>query len=268
MSTRVLYPPGVPCWVDTIQPDLEAATSFYGQLFGWTFDGGLPVDGQWSYFVAKLHDDEVAGVAPLPPMIPEASASWATQVRVDCLCDSIKLAEAAGATVVLEFFDATPAGKMAVLEDPGGATISLWEPLARQGAVRVNEAGAWAMSTLVSTDPHKAAAFYREVFGWTSETFSSGEDEFTLFRLPGYVGGEPQQPVSREVVAVMAPQGEDGADAWTVDFWVSDLDRAIDQAQQLHGTVLRPASEAPAGRSAILADPAGAYFSVTQAPML
>ncbi len=35
MSERAHYPPGVPCWVDTLQPDPEAATRFYAALFGW-----------------------------------------------------------------------------------------------------------------------------------------------------------------------------------------------------------------------------------------
>ena len=46
-----------------------------------------------------------------------------------------------------------------------------------------------------------------------------------MFRLPGYVGGEPQQPVSREVVAVMVPTEADEA-RWLVNFWVDDLDAA------------------------------------------
>jgi len=268
MSKRGHYPAGVPCWVDTIQPDLEAATHFYGGLMGWTLEGGLPVDGHWSHYVARVHDDEVAGIAPLPPLVPDVPASWVTQVRVDSIVDSVKIAESAGATVVLEFFDAAPAGRMAVLEDPGGAVISLWEPLSRQGAVRVNEAGAWAMSSLSSADTHAAAGFYREAFGWVTETTSVGDAEVTLFRLPGYIGGEPRQPVSREVVAVMVPTTEDGVDTdtWTVDFWVDDLDRTIALAELLQGSVLRPATEAPAGGSAVLADPAGAPFSVTQAP--
>ena len=31
---RTEYPPGVPCRIDTAQPDPEAATRFYGGLFG------------------------------------------------------------------------------------------------------------------------------------------------------------------------------------------------------------------------------------------
>ena len=39
MSERNGYPPGVPCWVDTQQPDPRAAMRFYEGLFGWEFSG-------------------------------------------------------------------------------------------------------------------------------------------------------------------------------------------------------------------------------------
>jgi predicted enzyme related to lactoylglutathione lyase len=32
----------VPCWVDTEQPDPDAACRFYGELFGWTFEDAVP----------------------------------------------------------------------------------------------------------------------------------------------------------------------------------------------------------------------------------
>ena len=266
MSKRTHYPAGVPCWVDALQPDLEAATEFYGALMGWSFEGGIPVDGRWSYYVARVDGDEVGGFAPLPPMPSDTQAGWSTQVRVDSITNSVKTAEAAGATIILASFDAAPAGKLAVLADPGGAVLCLWEALAREGAVRVNEAGAWAMSTLSSADPVTSAAFYRETFGWATETFSAGDIQVTLFRLSGYVGGEPEQPVSPDVVAVMIPRSEGAVNSWTVDFWVADVDATVALVEQLRGEVVRPVSDSPAGRSALLADPAGAVFSVTQAP--
>jgi uncharacterized protein len=54
-------------------------------------------------------------------------------------------------------------------------------------------------------DADAAVAFYTQLFGWETETFGAGESAVTLWRLPGYVGGEPEQPVSREVVGVIAP---------------------------------------------------------------
>jgi len=40
--TERTYPLGVPCWVDTQQPDVEAAIEFYAGLFGWTFQDAMP----------------------------------------------------------------------------------------------------------------------------------------------------------------------------------------------------------------------------------
>jgi len=156
---------------------------------------------------------------------------------------------------VLEF----EIGRLAVIRDPGGAVFNAWEPHTRHGAQLVNEPGAWAMSMLETPDPERAAAFYGELFGWTTEAFGPA----TMFRLPGYVGGEPQQPVSREVVAVMIPSQADTA-RWLVDFWVDDLDAAVARSEEAGGTTVTPPYEAPPGRSAVLADPAGVTFSISR----
>ena len=42
MPERDGYIPGVPCWVDTSQPDPEAALPFYRGLFGWEFEDVMP----------------------------------------------------------------------------------------------------------------------------------------------------------------------------------------------------------------------------------
>jgi uncharacterized protein len=95
------------------------------------------------------------------------------------------------------------------------------------------------------------------VFGWETESFGP----VTLFRLPGFVGGEPQQPVARDVVAVMMP-GD--AAAWTPGFWVHDVDAAATRAGELGGSVVMPPADDGVGRSAVLADPAGAVFTVSK----
>ena len=35
-QTAPTYAPGTPSWVDLATPDVEAATRFYNQIFGWT----------------------------------------------------------------------------------------------------------------------------------------------------------------------------------------------------------------------------------------
>jgi predicted enzyme related to lactoylglutathione lyase len=150
-----------------------------------------------------------------------------------------------------------------VLRDPAGASLCAWEAGTREGAKLVNEPSAWAMSALVTPDPEAAATFYGDVFGWETESFGP----VTLFRLPGYVGGEPSQPVPRDVVAAIAPDGDgdgDGPPRWSVDFWVGDADEAAAGARRMGGAVLAGPYDAPPFRQAVLADPEGAVFTVSQ----
>ena len=57
------------------------------------------------------------------------------------------------------------------------------------------------MSALSTPDLDGAKAFYGSVFGWETDTFAAGDFEVTLWRLPGFVGGEPEQPVPADVIA-------------------------------------------------------------------
>jgi len=54
MSDPDRYISGVPCWVDTTQPDPEAAAEFYGALFGWRLEDMMPPDAPGRYFAARL----------------------------------------------------------------------------------------------------------------------------------------------------------------------------------------------------------------------
>jgi predicted enzyme related to lactoylglutathione lyase len=164
-------------------------------------------------------------------------------------------------------FDASPAGRIAVLADPDGAVFCVWQPSERQGAQLVNEPSAWAMSMLHTNDPVRAEEFYAGLFGWQVETLETGETSVGLFRLPGYVGGEPDQPVARDVVAVMGPMDEPAPPRWSIDFWIEDADRAAAGARELGGEVLVAPHDRAGFRSAVLSDPSGAVFSVSRLMM-
>jgi predicted enzyme related to lactoylglutathione lyase len=224
--------------------------AFYGALFGWEFDGPGPGD----YFVAKVRGRDVAGVGNAPPGV---SLGWNTYVSVSSVNETVRAAD----HVLVESFDVLPAGRLAALEDPAGAIIGVWEPAQRLGCQVVNEASAYAMSALHTPDPDAAARFYGELFGWEVEPFAPG---ISLFRLPGYVGGEPEQPVPRDVVAVMAK--DDGPARWSVDFWVKDADASAVRVPELGGGVIVAPFDSIPTRQAVLADPFGAVFSVTTAP--
>lgn len=271
MSERSEYPAGVPCWVDTQGPDPARLNEFYGAIFGWepSGPGAMPGEPPGEYYVARLRGRDVAGVGSTPAASDGQRPGWNTYIRVESADRAAEQAQAAGGTVVVDAFDVMPAGRMAVLADAVGARFCAWEPHDRQGAQLVNEPGAWSMSFLSTGDPRSAASFYRSMFGWETESFSFGDMDAVLFRLPGFVGGEPDQPVARDVVATMMPlepgdAGESTESQWGLDFWIADADAAAASAERLGGSVIAPPHDNPAFRAAVLADPNGAAFSVSQ----
>ncbi len=270
MSTRDEYPVGVPCWVETLQPDPRAALDFYGALFGWEFSepgpmpGGLPGE----HFVAHVDGRAVAAVGALPDLGGPPIPIWNTYVRVDDADAAVDRATSAGGTLVLGPLDASGDGRLAVLVDPTAAAFSVWEARGRLGAQLVNEPRTWAMSSLHTPDPAAATAFYGTVFGWQAEAIAPGAP-ITLFRLPGYVGGEPGQAIPRDVVGVMTatepgPGGPAVPPHWNVNLRVEDTDAVAAHAADLGGTVLMGPIDTPGMRSAVLLDPQGAAFSISQ----
>jgi uncharacterized protein len=261
----------VPCWVDTLGPNPRRLTEFYVAIFGWELSGPGPMPGDppGEYHVARLDGCDVAGIGSSPAGAEGQPPAWNTYIRVESADRVAEDAERAGGTIVVDPFDVLPAGRMAVLADTVGARFCAWEAREREGAQRVNEPGAWSMSFLSARNPEAAAAFYRSLFGWETEGFRLGEMEAVLFRLPGFVGGEPEQPVARDVVATMLllepGDGGQGAEShWGIDFWIADTDAAAAGVQRLGGRVIVPPHDNAAFRAAVLADPNGAAFSVSQ----
>jgi predicted enzyme related to lactoylglutathione lyase len=51
---------------------------------------------------------------------------------------------------------------------------------------------------------------------------------------------------------------------WSIDFWVNDAGASAEHAARLGGKVIVPPHDTPGFRTAVLADPQGAVFSVSQ----
>jgi predicted enzyme related to lactoylglutathione lyase len=276
------YPAGVPCWVDTSQPDPEAAVSFYGGLFDWAFENRMPAESTGKYFVGTLRDRDVAAVGSQPDAMPPM-AVWNTYVAVDSADDAAAKVKDAGGQVLMEPFAVVDAGRMAVFTDREGAAFCVWEAKGTIGAQLVNEPGTWNFSGLNTRDPEGAAAFYGAVFGWEADSVDPGEGGFTMFRLPGYGDylAERDPELRERMAADGAPAGFEDAVAWlvpmtddefpvdtpphwSVTFAVDDADGIADTAAQLGGSVLVPPFDAPWVRMAVLSDPQGAVFTASK----
>jgi predicted enzyme related to lactoylglutathione lyase len=262
MSERDGFEHGVPSWIAVAHPDPRAAASFYSDLFGWEAEEILPADWDGSYLVCRQRGLEVAAIGSAPAgAAPPEAGMWVTHVWVDDTDATAAKVTEAGGSIVIDPFDLGVAGRTAVVTDSVGAAFALWQPRELRGARVVNEPGAWAMSMLATTDPEAAKRFYGEVFGWEADDFEG----LWLWRLPGFVGGEPAQPVPRDVIGAMMP-AEGRPPSWDVNFWVDDADESATQAAKLGGTVLVEPFDSQVTRDAVLADPQGAVVSVSTAP--
>ena len=283
MLERREYPPGVPCWIDTAQPDPEAATRFYGGLFGWEFEDQMPADAPGNYFIARLQGLDVAAVGSQPDG-GSPTPVWNTYVAVADADETATKVTKAGGSTVAEPFDVFDAGRMGIFADPEGAVFSVWQAKEMIGAQLVNEPGTWSFSDLNTRDPDGGAAFYGEVFGWVVETVAGGGREFPFLRLPGYgdflvekvnpdlraVQAEVGAPTGFEdVVAGLVPMTsdrfpDDVPPHWSVAFLVDDADASAARAEELGGTILVAPMDAGPTRITVVRDPQGATFTATR----
>jgi uncharacterized protein len=270
------YPQGVPCWVDTEQPDPDAARHFYGELFGWSFADAVPADAPGSYWIASLDGRDVAALAPGG----DGSVAWNTYVAVDDAEGSAALVVANGGAIASQPQDAGPGGRAASCTDPGGAPFRLWQARARLGAQLVNAPGSWNFSDLHTDDLERAKAFYAAVFGWEADELDLGGGmTATMWRRPGY-GDHLEATVDPDIRTrqsdVQAPPGFEDAVAWLlplapdessphwhVTFAVADRDDSVATAERL-GAAVVSADDSDWTRSALIRDPQGAELTLSQ----
>ncbi len=262
MTNQDRYIPGVPCWIDTTQPDPEAAVAFYGGLFGWQFEDVMPPGAPAPYFIARLGGGDVAAVT-------SGTAAWRTYVWVADADETVAKVRAAGGSVLSEPMDVGDAGRMAVCADPAGAAFSLWQPNQHRGAAVVNEPGSLNFNDLHTNDVDGARAFYGAVFGW--DLLEGGMWALPAYgdlleeRTPGHrknIADFGAPPRFEEVVASLLRI--DGPAQWAVTFAVADADEIAARAEELGGKVLVAPVDAPWVRTTVIADPAGAPFTASK----
>jgi predicted enzyme related to lactoylglutathione lyase len=251
MSDTTEYTPGTPSWVDLGTPDIPAASTFYGTVFGWRAE---PIDdpNAGGYTMLTLDGRTVAA---LGPQQNPGAPYWTTYVSVEDADKTTEIAQNAGGSVLAPVMDVFDAGRMAVLADPTGAAFAIWQPGTMKGADVTGVPGSYCWTELTSRDPETATRFYGEVFGWDAHSGEMAEMAYTEFK-----NGD------RSVAGMMPAPAELPAEVpsyWMPYFEVTDTDKTVTDATALGASVMVPAQDVPTvGRFAILRDPQGAVFGV------
>lgn len=245
---------GEPGWIDLASSDVDAAHSFYSELFGWTVDV-VPDPDAGGYGMFKLDGKEVAGVGPRQS--EQQPPAWTIYVLVADAADVASKVKSAGGTVIAEPFDVMGAGTMSIVADPSGALMGLWQPGTHHGFEVKGVPGSFTWAELNARDLPSDKLFYWSTFGWDPTESRVPGMTYTEFKLgdDSIAGGMPMGPD--------APAG--APSTWMAYFAVTDTDATVAKLTELGGGVHHPPDDIPGvGRFAIVHDPQGAVFGLLQ----
>ena len=147
-------------WREQVSSDPKQAQDFYTQLFGWGTEVFKPGEIDYTMISSggQAHGGYGKALEGAPP------PHWLSHVRVENVDETIEKAKGAGGKLAAGPFDMSEVGRMAIIGDPQGAYIAIYEP---EGEGPSGE-GIFVWEELGTTDADAAQRFYEQVIGWTT----------------------------------------------------------------------------------------------------
>lgn len=243
-----------PIWIDLSTADATGATEFYRDLFGWNVTDQGEDFGH--YGIIDLAGKTVGGLMGQP-----GPTNWTVYLEVTDINAAAEAARTGGATVMVEPMEVPGSGWMAVVVDPGGAVVGLWQPTDFEGFDLPLTPGTPVWFELMSIDFDAALPFYRDVLGWDIAWMGpeGGEDGFR------YVTNGKDEKAAAGLCDAKDMLG-DAPSHWRIYFGVENCDEAAARVAELGGRVTDGPTDSPFGRFATCADPQGATFQINQEP--
>jgi uncharacterized protein len=249
--------PGAFCWVELGTTDQPAAKQFYTSLFGWNAND-MPIGPSDFYTMFQLEGRGTGAAYTLRPDQRQQGVPphWMIYVSVESADDAAKRAAELGGKVLAPAFDVYDAGRMAVLQDPTGATFCVWQPKQSAGIGIAGVHGTLCWADLSTPDVERARTFYSALFGWQvllGENDPSGY--LHIKNGEAFIGGIPPA----------AHRNPNAPPHWLAYILVTDCDETAAKATQSGAKIFfGPTTMENVGRMAVMADPQGAIFAIFQ----
>jgi hypothetical protein len=260
MAQATLPALGTFCWPELATRDLKAAQAFYGDLLGWSAQE-IP-SAMGNYVICSTGERQAAGLCAQSDEQRQRGipSHWLSYVSVANADASAAKAKELGAQILMGPFDVMAVGRMALIQDPAGATFALWQAKEHKGVAAYMEPAALCWTELATTSAKQAQAFYPALFGWTAQPSADPAMPYFEWVLDGnHFGG------MMEIDEHWGPAWKSIPSHWTVYFMVKDVDERTSRAEALGAKIRVPPSDIPkVGRFAVIEDPQGAVFSLFQ----
>lgn len=128
IGSDVIREAGAVAWNELNTRDPEAARSFYGDVFGWTFEEE-EFENAGTYTTIRMGEDTVGGLLDITERVPEEVPNhWLVYFAVDDADATLATAKDRGGTVAFGPMDIPRVGRIAVVQDPFGAAFAVIRP--------------------------------------------------------------------------------------------------------------------------------------------
>ncbi len=247
------------CWAELAANSGEVAKGFYTGLLGWTcYEQKLP-EGMGSYITAMVNNMPAAAMFTMSEELKKMNIPphWASYIRVDNCDTAVAKALELKAEILKPAFDVMEAGRMAVIKDPCGGVVNLWEKKGHAGAaVQYKVAGTCCWNELMTHDPKLALDFYSKMFNWSVQ---ASEFEGKTYYSLKHDDGTPIAGLMEISPDMPCPP------AWVTYFTVNDLKASMEYVSKNGGIVhFGPYDVHRLGHFAACQDAEGAHFSLFQ----
>ena len=237
-------------WADLVTPNVEAAVTFYEDVFGWQARRGDDPG-----YVELTHDGEVICAVALlnEPGHETDPSSWLVSISVADVDDAAAVFVSRGGELLEPAQEFPDRGRFAVVSDDQGAVLMLLRSSGGDPVRRDYPADRWAWAELWTRDVPAAAAFYESVIGYdvthaengTTVLSSSGTPRATIVELPW----------------------EDVPPNWLPYVLVESVEKTLQNITTNGGSVLVTSDQVPNDSgtpAAIVADPTGGVFAIQE----
>ena len=231
-------------WHEQVSSDPKQAQDFYTQLFGWDTEVFKP--GEVDYAMISSGGQSHGGFGKAQEGAPPPH--WLSHVRVEDVDETTDKVKNAGGKLLAGPFEMGEVGRMAIISDPQGAFLGIYQPESDQPAAE----GVFVWDELGTTDADDAQRFYGEVFGWTANDMGAEYGGYRIFNVRETgIAGFMTLPD-----ATVPPN-------WHPYVYVDDPDATTEKAKELGGAaIMKPMDVPKVGRVALLGDPQGATFGI------
>jgi predicted enzyme related to lactoylglutathione lyase len=242
-------------WHDLMTTDTEGAKKFYGEVAGW---GTQDWPGEASYTLWTNNGVPLGGMTALNDEMRKNNVPphWLPSVGVDNVDDTVARATKLGAKIVAPPMDIPGAGRYAIIQDPQGATLSVFASAGDMQSPGDGppKNGEFSWHELTTSDHLAAFDFYSKLFGWVKNgEFDMGPMGMYLM----YGQGETMYGGMFTRTPDMPPPN------WLCYIKVPDAKDAAKTIARLGGTLIREPMEVPGGDwIAIATDPQGVMTAV------